>query len=290
MRLVMRSELSASQKKHDSIYQYLQEIGKVSLLSAQQEVNLAKKIQAGDLQAKNHLVEANLRLVVCIARKYLNRGLIFADLIEEGNLGLIHAVEKFDPSFGARFSTYATWWIRQSIERAIMNQAKIIRLPVHLVKKQKQFLRIQNKLTQSQSDVNIPNVAEEMGITEESLYDLLSLDKLELSIDAALNEDQDITLMDTIHDQSAIDPSEERYQEELNNFLEFCLSQLDKRELEIIEKRFGVHGQEVMTLEHIGNTTDLTRERVRQIQLKALKRLKHSCSESGINKDNLNES
>jgi len=289
MRFMMQFESSASQRKHDSIYQYLQAIGKVSLLNAQEEIDLAHKIQTGDLHAKNQLVEANLRLVVCIARKYINRGLSFSDLIEEGNLGLIHAVEKFDPAFGARFSTYATWWIRQSIERAIMNQAKIIRLPVHLVKRQKQFSRIQNKLTQSQSDVNIHNVAEEMGITEESLYDLLSLEKLELSIDATLNDDQDITLMDTINDASAMDPSENIYQEELNKFLEYCLSQLNERELEVIEKRFGVHGQEVMTLENIGHTTDLTRERVRQIQLKALKRLRHTCSESGINKDNLNE-
>lgn len=269
---------------HDSLYQYLLEIGKMQLLTAREEKSLSKKMHAGDANAKNRLIEANLRLVVCIARRYTNRGLSLSDLIEEGNLGLIHAVEKFDPENGARFSTYATWWIRQSIERAIMNQAKMIRLPVHLVKKYRKYLRTFQHLTKiNHQEPSNHEVAKEMGISFEELQDILALDKPEFSIDAAINEEQDIFLIETIADESAIDPVEQIQSNELHGMLESWLSTLSGREREIIEKRFGIHEHPLMTLESIGENTKLTRERVRQIQLQTLRNLRHHCNEIGIN-------
>jgi len=277
---------STSDQRPDPIYQYLHEIGQIALLTADQEKSLARQLQTGDKHAKNHLIEANLRLVVCIARRYLNRGLALPDLIEEGNLGLIHAVEKFDPENGARFSTYATWWIRQSIERAIMNQVKMIRLPVHLVKKQKKYQRLlQHMLQAGEQDPSIEALAKAMGITESSLVDLISLDKPEVSVDATINEDQDIYLLETIADQNSEDPVESIQADDLHNIIESCLADLSKRELEIIERRYGIHGHDVMTLDNIGEHTHLTRERVRQIQLQILKQLRRDCVDSGIRDD-----
>lgn len=274
----------------DHIYQYLHEIGQIALLTAEQEKSLAKQLQEGSVRAKNHLIEANLRLVVCIARRYLNRGLSLPDLIEEGNLGLIHAVDKFDPENGARFSTYATWWIRQSIERAIMNQAKMIRLPVHLVKKQRKYQKLlQQRMQKGEAEPSLEELANAMGVSEENLMDLISLDKPEVSVDAAINEDQDIYLLDTIPDQNGEDPIEMIQAKDLHDIIESCLSTLSKRELEIIERRYGIHGHDVMTLDHIGEHTHLTRERVRQIQLQILKQLRRQCVDSGIRDDMVNK-
>lgn len=270
----------------DPIYQYLHEIGQIALLTAEQEKSLARELQAGNQRAKNSLIEANLRLVVCIARRYLNRGLSLPDLIEEGNLGLIHAVDKFDPENGARFSTYATWWIRQSIERAIMNQVKMIRLPVHLVKKQRKYQRIlQQSLQKGETDPNLADLAKAMGVSEENLLDLISLEKPEVSFDATINDDQDIYLLDTIPDDNGEDPIEAIQAKDLHDIVESCLSTLSKRELEIIERRYGIHGHEVMTLDNIGECTHLTRERVRQIQLQILKQLRRQCVDSGLRDD-----
>lgn len=277
---------STSDRNSDPINQYLHEIGQIDLLSPEQEKNLARQLQKGNQRAKNHLIEANLRLVVCIARRYLNRGLSLPDLIEEGNLGLIHAVEKFDPENGARFSTYATWWIRQSIERALMNQVKMIRLPVHLVKKQKKYQRIlQNMLQMGDQEPSVEEISKAMGVTEDNLLDLISLDKPEVSVDAAINEDQDIYLLETIADQNSEDPIDAIQAEDLHNIIESCLACLSKRELEIIERRYGIHGYDVMTLDSIGECTHLTRERVRQIQLQILKQLRRQCVDSGIRDD-----
>ena len=274
----------------DPIHQYLVEIGQIDLLSADEEKQLGKKIRSGDKTATKRLIEANLRLVVSLARRYMNRGLSLSDLIEEGNLGLIHAVEKFDPDIGARFSTYATWWIRQSIERAIMNQARTIRLPIHLIKKQKQYQKIQNHMAQeSETDVNHADIAEVMGISEDSLYDLKSYERSELSVDAQINDEQDMTLLDTLADPSQREAFEYIQQEELFAALEKWLNQLGKREREIIEKRFGIHHHEIATLENIGKHSQLTRERVRQIQLQALKFLRRCSIEEGIYKDVLSE-
>lgn len=277
---------STSDHRPDPIYQYLHEIGQIALLSPDQEKSLARQLQSGNQKAKNHLIEANLRLVVCIARRYLNRGLSLPDLIEEGNLGLIHAAEKFDPENGARFSTYATWWIRQSIERAIMNQVKMIRLPVHLVKKQKKYQRLLQQMLQAgDQDPTLEGLAKAMGVSENNLLDLISLDKPEVSVDATINEDQDIYLLETIADQNGEDPIEAIQTEDLHKIIESCLSKLTNRELEIIERRYGLHGYEVMTLDNIGECTHLTRERVRQIQLQILKQLRRHCVDSGVRDD-----
>lgn len=275
-----------SQKETDPIHRYLTEIGQIDLLSAEEEKELGRRSQAGDKEAIKKLTEANLRLVVCLARRYMNRGLSLSDLIEEGNLGLIHAVEKFDPEVGTRFSTYATWWIRQSIERAIMNQARTIRLPIHLIKKQKQYQRIQHQLVQQAEDgYNYADIAQEMGISEDSLHDLMSLERVELSVDAKINEEQDMTLLDTLADPLQPEALETIHQEEIYAALEKWLARLGTREREIIEKRFGIHHNEVLTLENIGEHTQLTRERVRQIQLQALKFLRRCSMEEGIYKD-----
>lgn len=282
--------LQSTSKAVDPIQQYLVEIGQIDLLSADEEKSLAMRIREGDPEAKNHLIEANLRLVVCLARRYMNRGLSLSDLIEEGNLGLIHAVEKFDPSIGARFSTYATWWIRQSIERAIMNQSRTIRLPIHLIKKQKQYQRLQHqKFQEGEKETNVADIAQEMGVTEDSLYDLISLDRGELSVDAQINDEQDTTLLDTLPDHSQVDAADTIQKEQLYAVLEKWLNLLGEREREIIEKRFGIHNNEIMTLENIGKNTHLTRERVRQIQLQALKFLRRCSHEEGIYKDILSK-
>ncbi|MCS5711196.1 sigma-70 family RNA polymerase sigma factor [Candidatus Berkiella aquae] len=279
---------SASDGRPDPIYQYLHEIGQIALLSPEQEKSLAVQLQNGSQKAKNHLIEANLRLVVCIARRYMNRGLSLPDLIEEGNLGLIHAVEKFDPENGARFSTYATWWIRQSIERAIMNQVKMIRLPVHLVKKQRKYQRVLQQKLQKGDEPNLEELAKEMGISEKNLNDLISLDKPEVSVDATINDEQDVYLLETLADQNSEDPVDVIQTEDLHEMVESWLKTLSKRELEIIERRYGIHGCEVMTLDNIGDCTNLTRERVRQIQLQILKQLRRHCVDLGIKDDIVN--
>lgn len=277
---------STSDHHSDPINQYLHEIGQIALLSPEQEKSLARQLQNGNQHAKNHLIEANLRLVVCIARRYLNRGLSLPDLIEEGNLGLIHAVEKFDPENGARFSTYATWWIRQSIERALMNQVKMIRLPVHLVKKQKKYQRtLQHLLQMGEEEPSMEEISKAMGVTQDNLLDLISLDKPEVSVDAAINEEQDTYLLETLADQNSEDPIEAIQTQDLHDIIESSLRSLSKRELEIIERRYGIHGHDVMTLDSIGECTHLTRERVRQIQLQILKQLRRQCVDSGIRDD-----
>ncbi|MBS0288458.1 MAG: sigma-70 family RNA polymerase sigma factor [Proteobacteria bacterium] len=286
----MLSSPKGFSRKFDSLYQYLAEIGQIALLTSDEEKKLAIRILNGEQAAKNHLIEANLRLVVCIARRYINRGLPLADLIEEGNLGLMHAAEKFDPFNGARFSTYATWWIRQSIERSIMNQARVIRLPVHLAKKYRQFLGAQQKLMQRMGrEPSVQEVAQEMGVSMGSLYDLISLDRQEVSIDAPLNEEQDIFFVETLADHDGKDPVEFLQEKDLQELLENWLSALSQRELEIIEKRFGIHGHKQMTLESIGEMTELTRERVRQIQLQILKQIRRQSHSMGIQKDMLTD-
>lgn len=284
--MFLPSSKKAKLKAADAFSQYLLEIRQIKLLTAEEERILAKQVQAGEVFAKNKLVEANLRLVVCIARRYINKGLALPDLIEEGNLGLIRAVEKFDPDVGARFSTYATWWIRQFIERAIMNQARTIRLPVHLIKKQKQYQRIQHVLNQNEElNLTFQEVAEEMGLSEQSLYDLIALDKQEISVDATINEDQDATLLDILPDEAAGDPITLIQAQDIQLLIDKWLKSLNEREREIIEKRYGINGYDITTLEDIGEHTHLTRERVRQIQLHALKFLRNCCKERGLNKD-----
>jgi RNA polymerase nonessential primary-like sigma factor len=252
---------------------------------------LARKIQdQGDFAAKTHLIEANLRLVVCIARRYMNRALGIADLIEEGNLGLIRAVEKFSAENGTRFSTYATWWIRQSIERALINQSRMVRLPIHLAKRFKKYLQTQQKLLAKLGrEPSLMEIAEQMQVSVETIHDLSLLDRQEVSIDAPINEDQDIFLLETIPDRSDTDPVDHIQSDEVQAKIKEWLAALNPRELEIIEKRFGLNGHDEMTLDNIGESTHLTRERVRQIQLQILRRLRRLCRESGIETDVLFE-
>ena len=274
----------------DPIYHYLSEITQISLLTAEEEKILARQLLDGDKTARKRLIEANLRLVVALAKRYYNRGVALSDLIEEGNLGLIHAVEKFDPENGARFSTYATWWIRQSIERAIMNQAKMVRLPIHLAKKYRQYLRTQRKLNQEgDHESTLNEIAAVMEVSAESLQDLIALDRQEISIEMPLTEEKDSFLMHKLPDHNALDPADELYAQELNMFLEKSINSLNPRERQIVEKRFGVNGSDIYTLEKIGEETELTRERVRQIQLQSLRHLKHRCVAAGFKKDFLND-
>ncbi len=279
----MLSFFSDNSKHVESLYRYLLEIGKIKLLTAEQEKDLALKAINGDKQAKQKLIEANLRLVVSIAKRYSQKGLSLPDLIEEGNLGLMHAVDKFDPIHGARFSTYATWWIRQSIERAIMNQARLIRLPVHIIKKYRKYIKEKEKLFRQHDVVpSVQDVAEQMEVSTEYLENLVNIELQEYSLDASINENQDISLQEVVADEKVIDPIEALHYEDINEKLNDCLAKLDKREREIIEKRFGLNGHDETTLDGIGEHTELTRERVRQIEQKTLKVLKQHFNKKGV--------
>ena len=270
----------------DLIYQYLKEIGRVKLLTAEEEKSLAERIQyENDPQAKNQLIEANLRLVVSIARRYIYRQVPLGDLIEEGNLGLIRAVEKFSPTNGARFSTYATWWIRQAVERAIMNQSRMVRLPIHLAKRYKTYLRFYHELLNKlEREPTVHEIADAMQISLGALNDLIALDKQELSLDAPLGEDQDICLSDSLPDEEQKDFTEELQTEEEYNRIQKWLMQLSEKEQRIIKMRFGIEYPEEHTLDAIASEMKLTRERVRQIQLKILRKFKRFSREEEASK------
>jgi RNA polymerase nonessential primary-like sigma factor len=281
---------SADQNKSDPIYQYLAEIGRVALLTQEQEIDLSDRFQSGDQKAKKQLIEANLRLVVCIARRYLNRGLALSDLIEEGNLGLIRAVEKFDTKHKVRFSTYATWWIRQAIERAIMNHSRTIRLPIHLIKKYRQYLRTYHELTNTLGyEPSVKEVAEKMQVPEAQLQELIGHERHEINLDAKMNDEQETLLYETIADPNSVDPIDVIQGQELQQKLEYMLSLLSDRDLQIVQKRYGIHNEPIDTLENIGEQTNLTRERVRQIQIQILKRMRYTAKELGLSNDSLVE-
>ena len=273
----------------DATRLYLSEIGVSPLLTPQEEVSLARAAQKGDEKSRHRMIESNLRLVVKIARRYMNRGLALLDLIEEGNLGLIHAVEKFDPERGFRFSTYATWWIRQTIERAIMNQSRTIRLPIHVVKEINLYLRAHNQLAQSMEyEPNAEDVARLLGKPSGEVKRMLGLNERVASMDAQRGrENSDRSLMDTIPDQNNIDPAEVLQDGDLRTNLEYWLSQLSGKQREVVERRFGLHGHEVSTLEQVGSEIGVTRERVRQIQVEALKRLRECLEKDGYSLDSL---
>lgn len=276
---------SSEDKNAEPIYQYLSEISKIDLLDKDQEKQIAIKVQKGDKTARNRLIEANLRLVVYIARRYLNKGVSLSDLIEEGNLGLMHAVEKFDPEVGVRFSTYGTWWIRQSIERAIMNQCRMVRLPIHVIKRQKRFQRLLHEHRHLGVEPSFEGIAEKMDLSEEELYHLTTLDKQEISIDEKFLEDKDFTLLDTLSDEVDDTPVDKIMSANLKEMITEMLGALNDKEREIIEKRYGIHNHEASSLNSIGESAELTRERVRQIQLKALRHLRESCHKAGLKPD-----
>ncbi len=274
----------------DATRLYLNEIGASKLLTAEEEVYYARRAQKGDAAARRKMIECNLRLVVKIARRYMNRGLALLDLIEEGNLGLIRAVEKFDPERGFRFSTYATWWIRQTIERAIMNQTRTIRLPIHVVKEINSYLRAARKLAQSlDHEPSAEEIADLLDRPINEVKRMLGLNERTASVDTPYGKDADKPLLDTIADEKADDPTTLLQTDGINAHLDEWLAKLNDKQREVVERRFGLHGYENATLEQVANELGVTRERVRQIQMDALKRLRSILENEGYNVDNVFE-
>lgn len=277
-----------SQGDLDATRIYLSEIGFSPLLTAEEEVYFSRKARKGDESARKRMIESNLRLVVKIARRYMNRGLALLDLIEEGNLGLIRAVEKFDPEKGFRFSTYATWWIRQTIERALMNQTRTVRLPIHVVKEINIYLRAARKLSQTLDREPSPeDVAELLDKPIEDVERMLGLNERVTSVDMPTGHDSDKSLLDTIPDEQNTDPSLLLQNSDVQRHIDTWLSQLTEKQCAVVERRFGLHGREVATLEEIGNELGVTRERVRQIQIEAIRRLRQILEREGFSLDNL---
>jgi len=262
---------------------YLREIGSSPLLSAEQEIYYARLSQQGDLKARNYMIQCNLRLVVKIARRYLNRGLSLLDLIEEGNLGLIRAVEKFDPERGFRFSTYATWWIRQNIERALMNQTRTIRLPIHVIKELNTYLRKARELAQSiETEPSYEDIASALNISPDDVNKLLRLNEKTLSLDTPMGEESEKPLLEALADNESEEPANELENNNLYTRLNECLQNLNEKQRSILAQRFGLYGHEEATLEEVGQKVGLTRERVRQIQVEALKQLRQVLETQGV--------
>lgn len=272
----------------DATQIYLGEIGFSPLLSAEEEVHYARLALKGDAAARKRMIESNLRLVVKIARRYLNRGLPLLDLIEEGNLGLMKSVEKFDPERGYRFSTYATWWIRQTIERAIMNQTRTIRLPIHVVKELNVYLRAARALTQKlDHEPTAEEIADMVDKPLEDVEKMLGLNEKVASVDTPVGYDENKSLLDTIPDENSVNPAEMLTDENLKAHMEKLLDDLPENQQQVIARRFGLRGFEKSTLEDVGKEIDLTRERVRQIQVEALKTLRQLLEELGLNQEDL---
>lgn len=262
---------------------YLRELGFKSLLNAKEELKLARRVVKGEAEARTVMIESNLRLVVKIARHYCNRGLAFLDLIEEGNLGLMTAVEKFDPERGFRFSTYATWWIRQTIERAIMNQSRTVRLPIHVIKELNIYLRAAKKLTQElDHKPSAEEIAELIDKPIDDIRRVMSLAPDTTSIDTPVMQDSQKTLVDTIADDNNVDPARMVQDLDMHGHIERWILQLDDRHREVILRRFGLHDYERGTLEEVGRAVGLTRERVRQLQIEALHELKDMIKREGL--------
>ena len=260
----------------DPVRMYLKEIGKVPLLTAQDEIDLAKRMEAGDEYAKQKLCEANLRLVVSIAKKYVGRGMLFLDLIQEGNLGLIKAVDKFDWTKGYKFSTYATWWIRQAITRSIADQARTIRIPVHMVETINKLIRVSRQLLQEEGREPTPDeIAEEMGISVEKVREILKIAQEPVSLETPIGEEEDSHLGDFIPDDDAPAPAEAAAFSMLKEQLVDVLGTLTEREQKVLKLRFGLEDGRARTLEEVGKKFDVTRERIRQIEAKALRKLRH---------------
>ncbi|MCP8616890.1 RNA polymerase sigma factor RpoD [Salirhabdus salicampi] len=263
-------------KINDPVRMYLKEIGRVDLLSAEEEINLAQRIEQGDEEAKRRLAEANLRLVVSIAKRYVGRGMLFLDLIQEGNMGLIKAVEKFDYRKGYKFSTYATWWIRQAITRAIADQARTIRIPVHMVETINKLIRVQRQLLQDLGREPTPEeIGKEMDLTPDKVREILKIAQEPVSLETPIGEEDDSHLGDFIEDQEATSPSDHAAYELLKEQLEDVLDTLTDREENVLRLRFGLDDGRTRTLEEVGKVFGVTRERIRQIEAKALRKLRH---------------
>ncbi|WP_302013245.1 RNA polymerase sigma factor RpoD [[Ruminococcus] torques] len=260
----------------DPVRMYLKEIGKVPLLSAEREIELAKRMEEGDEDAKKELAEANLRLVVSIAKRYVGRGMLFLDLIQEGNLGLIKAVEKFDYHKGYKFSTYATWWIRQAITRAIADQARTIRIPVHMVETINKLIRVSRQLLQEFGREPLPEeIAKELDMPVERVREILKISQEPVSLETPIGEEEDSHLGDFIQDDNVPVPAEAAAQTLLKEQLDEVLDTLTEREQKVLRLRFGMNDGRARTLEEVGKEFDVTRERIRQIEAKALRKLRH---------------
>jgi len=265
----------------DSVRMYLREIGRIPLLTTEEEVKLAKRVAHGDMLAKRKLTEANLRLVVSIAKKYIGRGLSLLDLIQEGNQGLLRAVEKFDYQKGFKFSTYATWWVRQAITRAIADQARTIRIPVHMIETINKLIRTQRQLVQRLGREPLPTeIAEEMGVDEEKVMHIMKISQDTVSLETPVGEEEDSKLGDFLHDDAALSPYEATTQSLMRADVADFIQTLPPREQKILKMRFGLDGYRTHTLEEVGQEFGVTRERIRQIEAKALKKLeKHDNSD-----------
>lgn len=272
----LEATISKNVAVDDPVRMYLKEIGKVPLLTAQEEIDLAKRMEQGDEYAKQKLCEANLRLVVSIAKKYVGRGMLFLDLIQEGNLGLIKAVDKFDWTKGYKFSTYATWWIRQAITRSIADQARTIRIPVHMVETINKLIRVSRQLLQELGREATPDeIAEEMGISVEKVREILKIAQEPVSLETPIGEEEDSHLGDFIPDDEAPAPAEAAAFSMLKEQLVDVLGTLTEREQKVLKLRFGLEDGRARTLEEVGKRFDVTRERIRQIEAKALRKLRH---------------
>lgn len=272
-----------SAKQLDATQLYLNEIGFSPLLTPEEEVYFARLSRKGEESGRKRMIESNLRLVVKIARRYVNRGLTLLDLIEEGNLGLIRAVEKFDPERGFRFSTYATWWIRQTIERAIMNQTRTIRLPIHVVKELNLYLRAARELTQKLD--HEPTAEEIAQLVDKPVADvkrMLGLNERVASMDTPIGSGGEKSLLDTVADEGATDPADQLQDNNMCSCVEKWIDQLSDKQQEVLSRRFGLRGYPISTLEEVGQEIGLTRERVRQIQVEALRRLREILEKEGL--------
>ena len=277
---------SVTEEVADVTQIYLNDIGNNALLTPAQELELARRVVAGDFNARQKMIEHNLRLVVNIAKHYINRGLALLDLIEEGNIGLMHALEKFDPERGFRFSTYATWWIRQSIERAIMNQSRTIRLPVHVIKELNVYLRASRQLeSQMGREPTLEEIAQHVGKPVEDVRKVMNLNERMASLDAPLDIDPMLSIGESIPDEQHEEPEIQLHNNQLELFVKEWLAQLNDKQCMVIERRYGLNGHEICTLEELAAALNLTRERVRQIQIEGLEQLRRILRRKGISRD-----
>lgn len=283
---VSRIKTDPSPEQLDAACLYMREIGSCQLLSADEEVHYARAARDGDLSAFQHMIESNLRLVVKIARRYMNRGLPLLDLIEEGNLGLIRAVQKFNPELGYRFSTYATWWIREGIERSIMNQARTVRLPIHVMRKIGVYVKAERQLSQKlDREPSKEEIADLLDKPVAEVRHMLNLKEPIQSVDLPWGDNANTPLVEVLPDEHAVDPPQDIQDDRIHDGVDHWLAQLDDRHYRILERRFGLHGYRKSTLREVADEFGVTRERIRQIQLEALKRLREILEEEGFSVD-----